>query len=68
LATEAKSMTKLALFFCQSYPTPRMAIATFQPQPDYRSRCYEALPIKNPGLIIDGLDQLAVDFGLARTE
>ncbi|MGB7441300.1 MAG: nucleotidyl transferase AbiEii/AbiGii toxin family protein [Coleofasciculaceae cyanobacterium] len=44
------------------------AIAAFQQQPDYRSRCYEALQIKNPGLIIDGLDQVAVDFGLAQTE
>lgn len=42
----------------------RRAIAAFQQAPDYRDRCYSALAIANPEQVMDGLNQLAADFGL----
>ena len=45
----------------------KQAIAAFQQGPDYRDRCYDALSITAPPRIIDGLDQLASDFGLDPT-
>jgi len=46
----------------------RQAIADFQQTPDYRDRCYDALAITQPKQVIDGLDCLAADFGIAPTE
>lgn len=45
----------------------KQAIAAFQQAPDYRDRCYGMLSITHPQPVIDGLDQLASDFGLAST-
>ena len=46
------------------------AIENFQNQPDFRDRCFDALQIDRFQLprIIDGIDLLAEDFGLARTQ
>ncbi|CAD5921777.1 hypothetical protein PCC9214_00706 [Planktothrix tepida] len=44
------------------------AIANFQQKPNYRDKCFQSLRINNPVTIIDGLDLLAVDFGLEPTE
>ena len=44
------------------------AIANFQQKPNYRDKCFQSLRINNPVAIIDGLDLLAVDFGLEPTE
>lgn len=45
----------------------KRAIANFQAKPDYRDRCYQMLCVRSPKLIIDGLDQLAIDFRLPNT-
>lgn len=45
------------------------AIVKFQHQPEWRFHCYESLQINSDSIpiIIDGLDYLAVDFGLNKT-
>ncbi len=45
----------------------KRAITQFQSESDYRDRCYQALSIRQPYQIIDGLDLLAADFGLPKT-
>lgn len=54
-----------------AYPveTPlKQAVSQFQQDADYRDRCYHALSIQQPQQIVDGLDLLAADFGLPKTE
>jgi hypothetical protein len=46
----------------------RRSLLNFQANPDYRFRCYERLRISSPKLVIDGLDQLAIQFELPLTE
>lgn len=43
------------------------AIQNFQNKPEYRAECFERLMVKEPRKIIDGLDLLALDFGLEAT-
>jgi Nucleotidyl transferase AbiEii toxin, Type IV TA system len=45
----------------------KRAILNFQDKPDYRVKCYKSLIISSPPNIVDGLDLLASDFGLAST-
>jgi Nucleotidyl transferase AbiEii toxin, Type IV TA system len=42
----------------------KRSILNFQAKPDYRARCYERLSVASPAMIMDGLDQLAVQFEL----
>ena len=46
------------------------AIENFQDQPDFRDRCFKALQIEKTQIprIIDGIDLLAEDFYLAKTQ
>lgn len=44
------------------------AIAAFQSNPQVRDRCFAALRIDQPAVVIDGLDQLAVLLGSERTQ
>ena len=46
------------------------AIENFQDQPDFRDRCFKALQIEKAQIprIIDGIDLLAEDFDLAKTQ
>lgn len=46
----------------------RRAIQNFQAKPDYRLRCYERLAVQSPIAVIDGLDQLAIQFNLPLTQ
>ena len=46
----------------------KRAIAAFQQQPEYRDRCYDLLQVTDPVQVINGLDQLATDFGLKKTK
>lgn len=45
----------------------KKAISFFQNNPNYRDKCFTALRIVEPGKIIDGIDLMAVDFGLEKT-
>ncbi|HEY9849465.1 MAG TPA: nucleotidyl transferase AbiEii/AbiGii toxin family protein [Leptolyngbyaceae cyanobacterium] len=45
----------------------KKAILNFQEKPDYRDRCFSALRIVEPSVIIDGIDLLTGDFGLEKT-
>ncbi len=50
-----------------AYPTIeplKRSIRAFQAQPEYRMQCYERLQIESPSIVIEGLDLLAVKFGL----
>lgn len=54
-----------------AYPTIeplKKAIKNFQINADYREKCFNALEVKSPSQIIDGIDLLASDFGLDKTE
>lgn len=44
------------------------ALQKFQSSQAYRSKCFDALQIRNRSLIIDGIDLLAADQGMGRTE
>ncbi|MCU5788067.1 nucleotidyl transferase AbiEii/AbiGii toxin family protein [Alloalcanivorax marinus] len=44
------------------------ALQKFQSFPAYRSKCFDALQIQNRSVIIDGIDLLATDQGMGRTE
>lgn len=55
----------------QAQPTVeplKRAITHFQNKPEHRKKCYEALEIKAPSKVIDGLDLLAMDFRLPETK
>lgn len=45
----------------------KKAIAFFQNHPTYRDKCFAALRIVEPSKIIDGIDLMAMDFGLEKT-
>lgn len=45
----------------------KKAITFFQDKPDYRDKCFTALKITKPSKIIDGIDLIAVDLGLEKT-
>ena len=50
-----------------AYPTIeplKRSIQNFQAKPDYRLRCYERLQVASPLDVVEGLDQLAQQFGL----
>ena len=54
-----------------AYPviTPLIkALTHFQGSANYRRECFAALQVKNQGKIMDGIDLLAADHGLAKTE
>ncbi|MCU0566281.1 MAG: nucleotidyl transferase AbiEii/AbiGii toxin family protein [Oculatellaceae cyanobacterium Prado106] len=42
----------------------KRSLLNFQAKPNYRIRCYERLQIQSPKEIMDGIDQLAVQFDL----
>jgi hypothetical protein len=44
------------------------AIQRFQAKPDYRDRCYQSLQIRQPAQVMDGLDLLAIAFGLDKSD
>lgn len=44
------------------------ALQKFQSSQAYRSKCFDALQIQNRSVIIDGIDLLATDQGMGRTE
>ncbi|MCY7408359.1 MAG: nucleotidyl transferase AbiEii/AbiGii toxin family protein [Alkalinema sp. CAN_BIN05] len=46
----------------------KRSIINFQQKPDYRLRCYERLQIESPMIVVDGLDQLAQQFGIGLME
>jgi hypothetical protein len=46
----------------------RRSIANFAAKPEYRSRCYQRLQIQDAPRLVDGLDQLAIGFGLPVVE
>lgn len=46
----------------------KKAILYFQSHPYYREKCFQSLQVTSPKKIIDGLDLLALDFGLELTE
>lgn len=46
----------------------KRAISQFQSNPKVRERCFESLQVKDPRIVIDGLDLLAEDFALPETE
>ena len=46
----------------------KRSIINFQQKPDYRLRCYQRLQIESPRTVIDGLDQLAQQFGIGLME
>jgi hypothetical protein len=48
-------------------PGLRSALDRFQAQPDWRRRCYEALAIDRPDLVVDGIDRLSTDLDLPLT-
>jgi len=54
-----------------AYPaiTPLIkALTHFQGNANYRRECFATLQVKNQGKIIDGIDLLAADKGMASTE
>ncbi len=48
-------------------PGLRSAIERFQEQPDWPRKCYEALAIDRPDLVVDGIDRLSTDLDLPLT-
>lgn len=46
----------------------KKALVKFQNSQEYRRKCFSALEISNRTLIIDGIDLLAADVGLPKTE
>lgn len=46
----------------------KKALTKFQGSPEYREKCFSALEIEDPSLIINGIDLLAHDLGLKTTE
>ncbi|MFE8071205.1 nucleotidyl transferase AbiEii/AbiGii toxin family protein [Marinobacteraceae bacterium S3BR75-40.1] len=55
----------------EAYPviTPlKKSLEKFQGSKDYRHKCFSALEIKNRGHIVNGIDLLASDLGLEKTD
>lgn len=46
----------------------RKSLETFQASKDFRAQCFSALEIRNRPRIMDGIDLLAEDLGLTRTD
>jgi predicted nucleotidyltransferase component of viral defense system len=54
-----------------AYPTLeplKKAIKNFQTKADYREKCFQALQVKSRSRVVDGIDLLATDFGMEKTE
>ena len=65
----ARSVEKASRAY-EVLPALARAIESFQRRADFRARCFEALAIEAPWVhdILDGLDALAAEVGLPKTE
>ena len=66
IPTEATTIAKN--IYADALECLKLAIKQFQNLPDYRNKCYEALDISQPEIVINGLDYLAKKFNLEPTE
>lgn len=46
----------------------KKSLGKFQDSKEYRDKCFSALQIENRALVMDGIDLLASDFGLDKTD